>query len=358
MYTDAMRILCLFHQTKYPNTDGYLIGKQLMNTLHYHGHQVFVLSNFQFKSPDIIQDQITYQPKTLLQKNNEDAFIAKGLFHPSTFTLDVQQIQSIIHKYQIETIIEYQRPAGLVAAKQTNTKIISIVDSPLYHPTPHSLKSIAQINHCLQNTDQPQVISLAELYSRATLRIGFGPIITNPFPYQQMVKRIGSFQYQNIEPKTTNQIMIYFTPNSKNRYFSKIIDEAFHHSNYQVFIHLNSHFQKEKDNLHYISQIELPMIYNSIMVIHDGNPYLANLCHTFGIPQLLLSNQQYPTTYMANSIQRNHLGVVIHQYDLSVASLYEAFRKIVIDDQYDICSKQLINQTKEFGDLHQLITLL
>jgi UDP:flavonoid glycosyltransferase YjiC (YdhE family) len=93
-------------------------------------------------------------------------------------------------------------------------------------------------------------------------------------------------------------------------------------------------------------------------VIHDGNEYLYNQCLMRGIPQIIVTDGTWRTSWDAQAAGRVGFGISLNLDLLSMATLYESYRRLLSDDWFRLRAEAMKEEYRKLGDLNAFLELI
>jgi UDP:flavonoid glycosyltransferase YjiC (YdhE family) len=92
--------------------------------------------------------------------------------------------------------------------------------------------------------------------------------------------------------------------------------------------------------------------------IHDGNDYICDICAANAIPQLIVTDHRYGRTANALAARRYGFGIMEDEAHLSVAALYENYRRLVVDQRFREAALAMREEIISLGDSDDLYRLI
>ena len=135
---------------------------------------------------------------------------------------------------------------------------------------------------------------------------------------------------------------------------NRIIRDTFLGAPYPVTVHLSQTFP-DAGNLVYTGTMKMDLLKNRSVVIHDGNLLAYHECIARGIPQIIIEDGSWKRSWIAACCVRNCSGFSVEEDELNVASLYEAYRRLISDDYYQRRADHLKKETARLSRLGDLL---
>lgn len=272
---------------------------------------------------------------------------------------DTRLLISAIDEFRPDAVITIDRTAAAIAAKRCSVPCIAVVHSAMYRNISFAPKALHGLNMMLSEYDMEQVFRIHSVYDSCSARIVFGPIELQPFPPETTVFRIGSAGLLPVSENTQERVYISLSGTRiKPGIVRKVIRETFEGAPYQVYAWIADQQAQKYQNIHILNAPRTDLLYGASVCIHDGNDYITNQCAAAGVVQLIISDHEYMRSSNANALRRSGSGLVISEDELSVAELYEMFRRLRSDSRFRQQADLLKNACSEAGDLEKLYSFL
>lgn len=269
---------------------------------------------------------------------------------------DMECLTKAIEQFHPDIILTYSRIAAVPAARKYSIPVVPVVHSCMYQKADISTSHIRDINRFLSEYGEGQILRLTDLYASCAARIGFGSVETDPFPISADVYRIGmACAYQPILPDRRNVCICFSEKCISSRQIRKTVRAAFGGAPYEVYASWPKGTNEIEGNLHIMKDMKLSYILRSSVCIHDGNPFITNICHCFGIPQIIVTADTCYARFNANSVRRVQTGIVLPLREFHVRTLYEAYRQCLINEEL---RKTLWNNAAKFRSLQDLFMIM
>ncbi len=284
----------------------------------------------------------------------EDTLYQAGALSYSYLREDFQSIQNAIDSFQPHLIIEMNRPAGIICARDNQLPIYSLVHSNLYRARNFPSHILKDLNRILLNVHMEQVLRLKDLYQYATHRFTFGPKILQPFITNDPIDYLGEIAHTYTR---SDYSLCYIHMNETNLSVNKlqsIIQDSFLGAPYEVYAYHPKFKNSVVENIHFIHEPSLNLISRSKCVIHDGNTFMMNQCISQIVPQIILTDQSISRSSNATAVSRANVGLSINEKEVTMENLYETFRSILSDDIYLETISDLHQECLQYPNLNQL----
>ncbi len=359
-----MKILIVPNITNPKSDSHYFLVKNMIALFTSLGHQVAICAKQQnqFRNISLFDCPSPKKhvfPLVAYGRSYEEWMYSQGYLDKTYILQDLESIQDAIEGFSPDCMIAMDRPAALIASIHDNIPCHVYVHPAMYRNISFPNKCMHGINQALAELHFEQEIDLKTLYAKATRRFAFGPMVTAPFQESDHVSRIGSMTIEDIHSPRTNRVCIYLS-NTKKRpnELKKIVTEAFSGAPYNVYVYIPGISSGSENNLHFLRKPEVKYIPGCSAVIHDGNDFFFQLSIHYGIPQLIIAPHTYSRQYNGMVSSRYHIGAYMYEEELKVSTLYEGYRKILVDDIYYESVQKLKKESISYGDLHQLIDFM
>ena len=269
---------------------------------------------------------------------------------------DMELLLDIIDHFHPDRIITLDRLAAVSAGRLKSVPVDAVVDSGMYKVVRFPSSTLKEYNQFLSSWKLEQVLSLQEIYKQCANRFGFGPVETQPFPVKDDVKRIGMSSVCPLPRETAERICIYLPDLHKTSLAAKkILSESFLGASKDVYLWYPGCRAQKVQNIQFLASPRADMIPGCRCVIHDGSDFYMNQCIANGIPQIIVASHECARMYNGQAVQRTGIGRFFYEEDLSVASLYENYQKVLADDMYLTSSLEMKEKITEQGDLTRLL---
>lgn len=289
----------------------------------------------------------------------ETFLYSKGLTSLTYLRNDMEAIQSAVDHFQPDVILTMDRIASIPVALQHNIPVISFVHSSLYTKNNVPVSSLKGINTFLKENKMEQILHLRELYRLCTYRIGFGVPSFHPYPQNENITRIGSMSFLTPSFSKENDICIYlyhiplFTMHLRH-----IIEETFSGAPFIVHVYYPGCKSETKGNIHYMKFPKSSLLIKSSVCIHNGDDYIANICETYAIPQIIYTDLSCTHRFNGFAVRRNRAGFMFSENKLSLKTMYESYRLCITDDELKNSLTDTSKAITEEGNLLSITKLI
>lgn len=365
MYIIFMKILIAPFITNPKFDANTFLTENLIVLLQTSGHQCAVSASKEngFKQVSLY-DCVQKRRKPIFHfgadnRSHEEWLYSAGALQKDYILEDVALLNDAILDFKPEAVLSLDRPAALTAASMHNIPCYVFTHPAMFRNAYFPSKCMRGMNEALRSLRLEQELDLKSLYSKADQRIGFGTMHTAPYREEYNITRIGSMGFYGKEEVRTNRVCIYLHDTNKNTSsLKKMIEDAFLGAPYYVYVSLPNISSQTVHNIHYLKYPKASLINGASACIHDGNDYFYNQAAANGVPQLILCDHSYMRSYNGMAAARYHFGSYIYEEDLTMASLYEAYRALLSDDDYYESAQSVKNELKELGSLEELLKYL
>lgn len=301
------------------------------------------------------------QPKLPLFPSHRSRSVEEHLYNTGGASYqwlceDMKCLTEAIEQFHPDIIVTINRIAAVPAARKYGIPVIPVVHSCMYQKADISTSHIKDTNRFLSQYGEGQILRLTDLFASCTARIGFGIVETDPFPVNADVSRIGMMTaYQPMLPDRRNVAVCFSENGISSGRIRKTVKACFAGAPYDVYASWQKCTNETDGNLHIIKDMKLSYILRSSVCIHDGSPFITNICHSFGIPQIIITADTCYARFNANSVRRIQSGIVLPQKEFHVHTVYEAYRQCLINEEL---RKTLWNTAARFRKEQDLFLIL
>ncbi len=319
-----------------PSRNSFLLTKELIHLFMQNGNECIVSApkEYHFACPTVDAPR----PKKKLF-TDEGKCYEEWLYHTGRLNLkylhkDISAISLCIQKERPDYIVDLGRLSASIVARMYHIPFYSFVQSMYYREKPFSKEILNPLNIVLTENHLEQVLHVYDLFSFATKRIVFSHSVVSLIPENVDVERYAIPLPEEVA-LTSPSVAIFFTNLDESaKKLSKLVKEAFLSAPYAVHAYIPNVTKEQIENITFMPRIELGTLARTDVVIHDGNSYLYHACITLGIPQVIINTGEPEQIYECAVTKRCGFGVSINQYELTVASLYEAYRRVLSSPTY------------------------
>ena len=270
----------------------------------------------------------------------ENKYIRRGFLQK-----DIQALNQVIAEFRPDLIIDAGRISTSISARVTRVPYRTIITGAMYRKHTVRPQYLQELNQVLSTNGLEQILSLKDLSDCAEKRYVFGPLSVDPLPEEVDAVRIGgSFLHDTMETDQNGIAVLLPSSDLSAGKLHRLIQEAFYGAPYPVFAHLSQDYPSA-GNVDYSPTMKMNAIKEKNIVIHDGNRMVYYECLARGIPQIVISDGSWCRGWIASCALRSCAGLQIEEDELSVASLYETYRRLVSDDYYSRRAEYLKKET-------------
>lgn len=285
------------------------------------------------------------------QYSYEEWLYAHGAVSREYLETDLECMNEAIDKFRPDLIIVMDRIAAVIAARLHHIPCITIVNTSMYRSFSFPLRILQPLNQLLSDVGLEQIFRISELYDYCTDRAVFGAIQIQPTPPETDVRRFGSVSFITPLPQIARDVYISFSSvRKKSTALRKMIIDAFQGAPYQVYAAVMDLEAEKVENIHFLAFHRDDLLRSAAVCIHDGNDYICDLCCQNAIPQLIITDHNYGRTSNALAARRYGFGLMADENDLSMATLYENYRKLVASEHYQENAAKIRDEVISLGD--------
>ena len=270
----------------------------------------------------------------------ENKYIRRGFLQK-----DIQALNRAIDEFRPELIIDAGRTTASVCARVHRIPYRTIITGAMYRKHAVRPQYLQDLNRVLSGNGLEQILSLKDLNEYAEKRFVFGPLSADPLPEEIDAVRIGgSFLHDTVEADQNGIAVLLPSSAIGAGKLHRLIQDTFYGAPYPVFAHLSQDYPSA-GNVDYSPTMKMNTLKERNIVIHDGNRMIYYECLTRGIPQIVISDGSWCRGWIASCALRNCAGLQIEESELSVASLYETYRRLLSDDYYSRRAEYIKKET-------------
>ncbi|MBQ9154924.1 MAG: hypothetical protein IJ130_14070 [Solobacterium sp.] len=282
----------------------------------------------------------------------EETMYLRGALDSSFLKKDIAAIRDAIRTYHPDLLFEFSRPAAAIAARLENIPYVSYVPYGSTKDIPFPAKCLKDVNNVLSSLHLEQILRLSDLCVPAASRIGFSPA----FLYRQPrgVTPLGSLCHHRKRRDPDSHVCI-FPGALPAKTASALIDDCFLGAPYDVFGWYSDAQPSARDHLRISSVPRTEMLAGASVCIHDGCDALFSRCIYLGIPQIIISDGSWERARNASSLIHCGCGLVLNEETVTMADVYEAFRKVVTNDAYRKKAEHIADALLDDPDLTDIM---
>lgn len=288
-------------------------------------------------------------------RSYEEDLFSSGYSRRSFLQKDIGVLNNVIETFAPDLIIDFGRISTSVCACKQGVPYRTFVCGAMYRKHSSRPEYLKELNRILSDNGLEQILRLSDLNAAADTLYAFGTLNTDPLPEELNVTRVGGSLMRDTTEDTANGISIILPSASmRTSKLNRIIRDTFLGAPYTVTVHLSQKYP-ESGNLAYTGTLKMELLKDRKVIIHDGNLLAYHECIARGIPQIVIHDGSWKRSWIAACCVRNCSGLSIDEEELSVASLYEAYRRLVSDDYYQRRADWLKKETASLSRLSDLL---
>ena len=358
-----MKVLIVPKYGRYGDNASYLLTQSLVNMYQKNGIHTAVcapqdcgITNTTIFPAPIVKYGFFEKPsKEPVKRYGEYLWVHK-LTSSSYLEEDCKAIQEAITSFEPNFILDLGRIAALIIGRSKKIPVFSFVNGAMLKEKDEDPSILKGINETLYKNQVEQILHFNDIFTYAHSLFTFGPILTNPVADEEKVKRLGSMGY-DLPYFKTKKVSIYLGDvNLKPTKMKKLIEDTFLGAPYPIEAYFNGSVDSHIQNITYLSSFNEERIIDSQVVIHDANEYIYNRCVCFNKPQIIVDDGSCLRHWVASGASRNGFAITIPEKELSVQTLYEAYRRILDDSYFQERTQEFSNQFKQLPTLNRLLT--
>ncbi len=363
VYNLHMKILIAPFIRSTKNDAAYYISNRLSRFFSERQHAVAVSTSLRSSVPSAALYEAAEPKRPRFFRNDyysyEEWLYSFGALAKDYLHEDTEFILDAIDEFEPDAVICIDRPAAVIASRVRKIPCLPIINTAMYRNASLSIKIMQGINQVLSEYDLEQVFRIHTLYDSCTSRLIFGPLELQPLPPEVNVKRFGTLTHQQSLPEKSDGVYICFHElNKKPAAVRKMILEAFSGARYPVYCSVSGLPAEKVQNIHFITDLKEDILRQSGVCIHDGNDYICDICAANAIPQLIVTDHRYGRTANALAARRYGFGIMEDEAHLSVAALYENYRRLVVDQRFREAALAMREEIISLGDSDDLYRLI
>lgn len=356
-----MRILLVPDTSRASANSSFLLAKSLARVLLLHDHKVAVcaspyakIKNCSFyRSPETPSFFPLFTPAQATTPET-DLYRQKLSSYPY-LRADLDAVYSAIKRFQPDLLLDLGRISTLIAARAKHIPLCMHICAGQYRSASFAGKTLYGINRLLHDEKLEQILRLEDLRAQADMQFLFDPIPTSHMVANE--KRCLYRSMEVIQPfQSGSKVCICFSETSWPLFrLHHLLQSAFAGAHYPVCVYCMGKKSTAPTPIEYIKTMRSNFFHDAHICIHDGNLWVFNQCMVYGIPQLVITNNGWQRGYIADIVRHHQLGIIKEEDTLTMASLYEAYRALVSDDQYGDTCMLFAQQNLQLGDIRQLV---
>lgn len=285
----------------------------------------------------------------------EESFYAAGLLDSTYLKADADAINAAIADFHPDLIFNIGRPLSATAANAQHIPCWSVVHAGMYRSRTFPRICLNDLNSVLSSMKQDQILRLTDLYKTCDRRITFSPASIQPFADMNQITRIGGMSEIQPERQSKRHLAIYMSRCSISpAKIQQMITEGWKGAPYHVSAWVEGVKSSTEANVSFTARPRLSALDHPDAVIHDGNEYIYNQCLMRGIPQIVITDGTWRRSWDANAAARIGFGISLNENIVSMASLYESYRRLMSDDWFRMHAESMQEQCRELDCLASL----
>lgn len=331
-----MKVLILPAHRNPSDTASFMLARDIEAMMESNGRQTAVCSRLTgFNNAVKFDAPVPSEKKKLFGKwdapdSQEEVLYRSGMLEAAFLKDDIDAVRKAIRAYQPDMIFEFCRPSGIIAARAENIPFISYVPYGTYKDIPFETSYLKAINKALSDHHLEQILRIRDMYDAAARRITIGPSML--YPKMKNVYQLGSLCSHRKAHTEKKQVCIFL--GSSGKWPKELIEESFLGAPYDVFAWYTDAQASARGHLKIMSTPRTELIAGSEACIHDGTDVVFSKCLYLGIPQILIDNGSWNRHRNASALIRLGSGIVLNEETVTMAKLYESYRKIVTEPAY------------------------
>lgn len=273
---------------------------------------------------------------------------------------DLECMENAIDQFKPDIVIVMDRIAAVIAARKKKIPCVCVVNSSIYRTASFAVRILQPVNQVLSAEGFEQVFRISDLYDYCTERVVFGAVQIQPMPLEANFRRYGTAALQGELCSEPKGIYISFSQIArKPAAIRKMIIEAFSGAPYPVYACIDGLEAEKAQNIHFLASHRDDVLHTASVCIHDGNDFICGACARDAIPQLIITDHSYGRTSNALAARRYGFGIMADEDELSIAALYENYRKLVSSSRYHENAALIRDEVISLGDFidfHRFLT--
>ncbi len=343
------------------------LAKRLADTFTTQNHTVAVVSRNDcvfhniktFEAPLPNKGFSFFKKQTDKGKTYEELLYTQGLLDTPYLEKTHTIIEQAIKQFKPDILFDLGNPLAIVSGRLHNIDVYSYGHVGMFRKKAFPHECLNQFNDFLKNHQLEQLLYLHDLFKYSKHIFVFGPNSIQPFDDTQTeIIRLGTMVTPPIKGVQDHICVFLNDMQLKPRKLNAILEETFLGAPITVDIYYPQCKIQTKNNLNYYNHMFVDRIANSKLCFHDGSEYLFNLCISLGIPQVIINDSSCLVSWNAHAVKRHNIGDTFLTKDFSVASIYETYRKIIVDPTYQQNCNTFKTQTLKLGNLNTLLTYI
>lgn len=341
----------------------YLITRTLSDLLSYRQNAVAVSTAkaSSISSAALYEAAVLKKPRFAAAglSSYEEWLYSAGAVSEDYLKKDTECLLNAIDHFHPDVIIVIDRIAGVIAARIRGIPCVPLISSSMYRNSSFPARVLLGTNRALSHYGFEQVFRIHRIYDWCIARAVFGPIQLQPLPMEINARRFGTVSVIRSLPEKAEGVYIYFSQlGMKTNVIRKMILDTFEGAPYQVYARADGIESEKHGNIHFLSAMREDLLARTAVCIHDGNDYICQVCACAAVPQLIISDHSYGRTANALAARRYGFGLLADEDDLSVASLYENYRRLISDSRIQEGAEAIRDEIISLGDFEDFYRFL
>lgn len=278
-------------------------------------------------------------------KSYEEYLYNSGKTNTRYLHKDLASISSCIIQEKPDLILDLGRASASIAARIYHRPFYSFVNRAVYKDSSFDSSALSALNELLTENNLEQVLYYHDLLSFARKRICFSPDIVQTFTNNDEIDRcIPVLPFIENDEKNTSVSMFITKPFASNAKINKLIKQTFLGAPFKLNVYVSGNEFKKEENIRFLDHVDLACMKGNPVIIHDADEYLFHVASTLGIPQIIINDGSPNSVYQCAAIKRRGFGMVVANDEFTVASIYEAYRRVISNPDYTNRAKYIRNE--------------
>lgn len=308
-----------------------------------------------FPAPIVKKGFFDASPKESIKRYGE--YLWEHKLSSSTYLEeDTSALLKAVTSFQPNFILDLGRLSAIIVGRANKIPVFSFISGVMLKEKEEDTSFLKGINETLYKYHVEQILHLKDFYNYSHKIFMFGPILTNPVSDEEKIIRLGSMGRNLQDFSFGDKVSIYLGDvNWKPTKMKALIEDTFLGAPYPIEAYFNGSVLGKAQNINFYPSFDEERLIGSRVVIHDGNEYIFNRSVLLNKPQVIVDDGSCLRHWVASGANRNGLCVVIPEKELSVQTLYEAYRRVLDDSYYQEHTQEFSSQFKKLGELTKLL---
>ncbi len=313
-----------------PKQNSFLLTKEIVRLLTLSNHECIVSApkEYRFMCASINAPKPKNRFLSDTGKCYEEWLYNTGRISLKYLHKDIALLSSWISSERPDYILDLGRISASIVARMHHIPFYSFVQSSYYREKEFSKEILAPLNTVLRENQLEQILHVYDLYQYATKRIAFSHHIVESFPDHIQVDRYVVPLPEEVALTAPNVSIFFTSIDISSKKLTKLVKDAFMNAPFAVNAYIPNITTEQIENINFMSRAELGTLARTDVVIHDGDAYLYHACISLSIPQVIINTGEPEQVYESAVTKRCGFGTTINQYELNVATIYEAYRRV------------------------------